>query len=53
MLDTDAEAFGGTDWMQGRPEPRIEDGSLVLQLPPMSTLFLVAAADAAATDSPV
>lgn len=53
LLDTDAEAFGGTDWMPGRPEPRIEDGTLVLQLPPMSTLFLVAAADAAATDSPV
>lgn len=60
LLDTDAEAFDGTVWLSGRAAPRTADGALVLQLPPMATLFLVggepvpsAAADTVPADAHV
>jgi len=42
LLDTDAPPFGGTGWRREDQAPRVQSDALVLDLPPMATLFLAA-----------
>jgi 1,4-alpha-glucan branching enzyme len=41
LLDTDSADFAGTGWLAAGPAPKVGAGGLVLDLPPMATLFLV------------